>query len=75
MCAEYNGGAIRDFIQLLDKYRAFFHQVADHVTIVHDFVADVDRRGEQLQRAFDNLDGAINPGTKTTWISEIYIHE
>ena len=38
--------------------------------IVHDLVPDVDRRPIFGQSAFDDLDGALHPGTKTPWLGQ-----
>ena len=41
---------------------------------MHHFVAHVDRRAEQLQRPFDDVDGTIDPGTESTRIGEQQAH-
>src|SRR5690606_29327777 len=42
--AEYHRYAVGHFVEFLDEDRALGLQALDHVAIVHDFVADVDRR-------------------------------
>ena len=74
MGAEDDGGTIRDLIEFFDEYRAFLSQVADHVTVVHDFMANVDGGRKYLQRTLDDLDSAIYTGTEATRVSEINIH-
>ena len=37
---------------------------------MHNLVAHIYRRPVQVERAFDNLDRAINPGTKPAWICQ-----
>ena len=54
--------------ELLDEHRAQPAQALDHMTVVYHFVAHVDRRAEQLQRALDDLDRPIDAGTETTGI-------
>jgi hypothetical protein len=51
----------RHFVQVFDENRAFGFQALDYVLVVHDLVADIDRRPILLQRAFDDFDRAHNP--------------
>ncbi len=44
MRAENRDGALRDFVDLVDEMCALGAQALDNVAIVHDFVADIDRR-------------------------------
>ena len=41
---------------------------------MHDFVTHVDRRAERFERALDDLDGAIDAGTESTWVGEQHLH-
>ena len=75
MRAEDDGGTIGNLIQLFDKDGAFFYQVIDHVTIVHDFMAYVDGRRKYFQRAFHDIDGAVDAGAEAAWICKIDIHK
>ncbi len=54
--------ALRDLGLLLDEDRAPRGELLDHVLVVDDLLADVDRRPVQLERALDRLDGAVDPG-------------
>jgi hypothetical protein len=54
-----------DFVQLLHKNGAFGSQGLHHVPVVDDLMANVDRSAILLERQLDNLDGAIDTGTKT----------
>jgi hypothetical protein len=62
------GGEHRDrafgdrVVELLDEHRAALAQLLDHVLVVDDLLADVDRRAVQLEGALDALDGAIDAG-------------
>ena len=56
--------------QVLDEDRALSLQVVDHVGVVDDLVADVDRRAELVQRALDDLDRAIDAGAKAARLGE-----
>ena len=57
-------GAGRDFAQLLDEYRALGAQALDHVAVVHDFVADIDRGAVKLEQPLHRFDGAHDAGAK-----------
>ena len=65
----------RHFRQVLDKARAFGLQTLDHVLVVHDLVADIDRRAELLQRPFDDFDGSHHARAKTTRLGQYDSHQ
>ena len=75
MGRENAGGASRYLVHLIDKNRAGFAQAIDNEPVVHNFVADINRRAQLVESAFNNLDGAIDAGTKTTGIGKQDIHE
>ena len=50
--------------QVLDEDRALGPQAFDDVAIVHDLMADVDRRAIERQRPLDRVDGANHPGAE-----------
>jgi hypothetical protein len=68
--AEDNGGVIGDFVQLVHEYRPLFFKAIHHEFVMHDLVAHIDGRAEKLERALDDVDGAVNAGTKTARIGE-----
>src|SRR5262249_37149390 len=72
--AEDDGGAVGHLGELVHEHRAARAQAVDHETVVHDFVAHVDRRTERFQRALDDLDGAVDTGTKAAGIGEQDFH-
>jgi hypothetical protein len=39
-------------------------QIVDHVLVVHDLVAHVDRRAVQLERALHDLDRTLDAGAE-----------
>ena len=47
-------------VELLDEDRAALAQLLDHVLVVDDLLADVDRRAVQLERALDGLHGPVD---------------
>ena len=57
-------GAGRDFAQLLDEDRALGAQALDHVAVVHDFVADIDRGAVKREQPLHRFDGAHDAGAK-----------
>ena len=63
MRAEHQRGPRRHVGQVLDEDRALGLEVVDHVGVVHDLVAHVDRRTELAQRPLDDLDGPVDAGT------------
>src|SRR3546814_629938 len=73
--AEDNVGVVGDFVQLLDEDRAALLEVVDHVAVVHDFVAHVDRRAERLDRTLDDLDRAVDAGAEAAGIGEDDVHK
>ena len=74
MGAEDGHGARRHLAQILDENRAFGLQALDHVFVVHDLVADIDRRAVFLQRPLDDLDGAHDAGAKAARLRQIHFH-
>ncbi len=48
--------AIRHLVEFLDEHRALLAQRFDHVFVVNDFVADIDRRAVFFERALDRVD-------------------
>ena len=64
MGREHHDGAGGRIVQFVDEDGALGAQVFDHVAVVDDLVAHVDRRAVQLERALDDVDGAIDAGTE-----------
>ncbi len=61
-------------VEFVDENRAARTQALDDETVVHDLMAHVNRRAERFERAFDDLDGAIYAGAKTTRVGEYDFH-
>ena len=55
---------IRHLIEFLDENGALGAQAIDHVAVVHDLVAHIDRRPVNRQRALHRFDGAHHPGAE-----------
>ena len=54
----------------LDEARAFRLQALDHVLVVDDLVADIDRRSVFLKRAIDDLDGPHHAGAEAARLGQ-----
>src|SRR5690606_27542647 len=72
--AEDHGGAVGHLVQLLDEDRPALLQVVDHVAVVHDLVAHVDRRAQGLDGTLDDLDPAVDAGAETAGIGDDDVH-
>ena len=74
MRTEDQGSTIRHVVELVDEDRAACAQAVDNEAVVHDFMAHVDGCAEGFERAFDDLDRAIDAGTETTGVGEQDFH-
>src|SRR3569833_1376935 len=74
MGREDNRRARRHFLQLLDEYRAEAPQPVNDVGVVHNFVPDIDRTAEQLDRALDDINRPIDSRTESTWVGQKNFH-
>jgi hypothetical protein len=71
-----NGDCIgRHFGEILDEARALGLEAFHDVLVMHDLVADIDRRPEFLQRPFDDLDGAHHASAETTRLGKNHFHQ
>ena len=60
----------RDLVQFVDEHRAAGAQILHHVPVVHDFVTDIDRRAEFLQRPLDDFDRPLHAGAETAGLGQ-----
>ena len=60
----------RDLDEFLDEDRAELLQPLDHVAVVDDLVADIDRRAVFLERQHDDLDGAVDARAEAARLAE-----
>ena len=70
MGGEDGHGTGRDLIQLVDEHRTTGTQVLDHVSIVDDLVADVDRRAILLQGSLDDFDCSLHAGAEAAGLGQ-----
>ena len=61
---KHHRAIVGHFVELVDEHRAEILQPLDDEAVVDDFVADIDRRTEPLERQLDDLDGAVDSGAK-----------
>ena len=64
MRAEDHGGVVGHLVQLVDEVAPFGPQRLDHVPVVDDLLAHVDRGRAHLQRELDDVDGAVDAGAE-----------
>ena len=67
---KHHGRAIGNIIQLVHENRPGLAQPIDNIAIVYDLVADIDRCPEQVERAFDDVDGAVDAGAKAAGVGK-----
>jgi hypothetical protein len=60
--------------EFVDEDGALLLEIVDHEAVVHNLVTYVNRRAEELDSAFDDLDGAIHSGAESTRVGEQDIH-
>jgi hypothetical protein len=74
MRAEHSRRPARHFGQALDEAGAAGLQVRNHMAIVHDLMADIDRRAIFLERALDNIYGPHYTGAKPSRLGQDDLH-
>ena len=67
---EHHQPVLGHLVQLLDEHRAQAAQLVDHVAVVDDLVADIDRRAVLAQGLLDHVDRALDPGAETARAGE-----
>jgi hypothetical protein len=72
--AEDGDGVRRHFRQALDEDRALVLQAFDHVFVMDDLVAHINRRAILLERALDDLDGTHHARAKSAGLCQKHFH-
>ena len=71
--AENGARANRHLAQLFHENRPGFAQFVHNVLVMHDFLADINRRAVQIQRDFDHIDGSHDTGAETSRLEQEYL--
>ncbi len=66
MSREDHRPVVRRVAQVLDEHRAQGPQPLDHVAVVHDLMADIDRRPILLDGALHDLDRPVDAGAEAS---------
>ena len=74
MRAKDGDAAGRDLGQIVYEARALGAQPLHHVAVVDDLVAHIDRRAIFLDRAFHDLDGALDSGAESPRLRQDHPH-
>ena len=70
MGAENYPGAGRDFVEIIHEKSPFAPEVFNDAAIVHNFLADINRRPAGFERFLDDVDGAHHPGAETSQLGD-----
>ena len=68
---EHHRPVGRALVELLDEDRALGAQPVDDEAVVHDLVADIDRRAPLLERHLDDLDRPVDAGAEAARRGEV----
>ena len=68
--AENRPRAGRYFVEFLDKHRARGAQLLHHVLVMHNFLADINRRAVQIERNLHYVDSPDDAGAETTRLEQ-----
>jgi hypothetical protein len=74
MRTENGDRSRRHFREVLDETRTFCAKALDHMGVVDDFMPDIDRRAERLERLFDDIDGPDHTRAETARLGEHHAH-
>ena len=70
--AEDADRAVGHFFETIDKDNVALAEIIDHIAVVNDFMKDVNRRWEEIERAFDNVNGANHASAKSARLCQHY---
>ena len=65
---------MRHFLERIDKPYSLLSEPVDDLSIVHDFVIDVNSRAHATNGFIKALDGHVHPGTKPPGIGKQHFH-
>jgi hypothetical protein len=68
MGTENNVTVVRHLVEFIDEDSAFLFEVINDKAIVNDFMADINRRAEQLDCPLHDFDGAIDTGAESAGV-------
>ena len=71
---EYDGGPLRNLLDVFHSDGALVLQRLDYVGVVDDFVLDIDGRTVPLQGQFDHVDSPDDSGAKAARNTEKHLH-
>ena len=75
MSTENNNYIVGDVFQLVDKDGTAIAQVIDNKFVMHHLMTHIDRRAKYFQCPIDNINGAIDTGTKAAWVCQLDFHQ
>ena len=70
MSRKHNGNAFGYLVEFFDKHGTFGFEVFDYVSIMHDLMADIDRRSMFFDGEFDDLYRPVDACAKAAWSRE-----
>ena len=71
MRAEHGHGAGGHLVEFVHEHGALaLAQILDDMSVVHDLVADVDRRAVLGERPLDDLDRTVDAGAEAAWLGQ-----
>ena len=73
--AEHQGCASGHIGQVFDEDGTFGLEVVHHIGVVHDFMADIDRRTKFADGPFNDFNGAVHARAKTPGFGQHHVHE
>jgi len=72
--AENRYGAVGNLIQRLDENRTHTFKPFNYMTVMYDFVSDIDRSAEFFEGPFNDLDCTYDSRAKTPRLSHKNAH-